>query len=72
MLFDLKKIKKIVPKWRFTPPMRQNAPQSDKAICFKPLQQNQSTCSFILKLKKNIISNYELQNYNSLFKKKKI
>ncbi len=51
--------------------MRQNTPQSDKEIYFKHLQQNQSTGSFILKLKKNIINNYELQNYNSLFKKKK-
>ncbi len=50
--------------------MGQNAPQSDKAICFKDLQQNQSTGSFILKFKKNIIHNYELQNYNNLFKKK--
>ncbi len=32
--------------------MEQNTPQSDKEICFKHLQQNQSTGSFILKLKK--------------------
>ncbi len=59
---------KFVPRGHFTPPMGQNTPQSDKAICFKHLQQNQSTGSFSLKLKKkNIINNYELQNYNSLF-----
>ncbi len=45
------------------PPMGQNTPmggvkcpppQSDKAICFEHLQQNQSTDSFSLKLKKRI------------------
>ncbi len=42
----------FVPRGRFTSPMEQNAPQSDTAICFKSLQQNQSTSSFSLKLKK--------------------
>ncbi len=42
------------------------------SISFKHLQQNHSTGSFSLKLKKNIINNYNLQNYNSLFEKKKL
>ncbi len=49
----------------------ENTPQSDKAICFKHLQQNQSTGSFSLTFKKNIINIHELQNFNSLFEKKK-
>ncbi len=44
---------KFVPRGHVTPPMGQNTPQSDKAIRFKHLQQNQSTGSFSLKLKKN-------------------
>ncbi len=43
---------------------------SDKAICFKHLQQNQSAGIFILHFKNSIINSYELQNYNSLFEKK--
>ncbi len=40
---------------------------------FKHLQQNQSTGSFSLKLTKEytVINNYELQNYNRLFEKRK-
>ncbi len=52
MLLDLTKIK-FVPRGCFTPPMEQNAPQSDKEFCFKHLQQNQSTGSFSLKKEYN-------------------
>ncbi len=45
---------------------RPHAHQSNKAICFKHLQQNQSTGSFSLKKKNYVINNYEVKKYNSL------